>query len=123
MITDHIIKLGPSQGAQKLVFMAGNAISDPPYYNSAFDATEPKVSLHYSSTFQGIRAYSLWVVPKRPADASACLLTSKDDSYINLTSQMGYASSPNCIPRDDLNEYRTFWGHCLRRPKVQMQQR
>ena len=54
MITDHIIKLGHSQGAQKMVFMAVSAISGSPYYHTAFNAAGATVSLPYSSAFQGI---------------------------------------------------------------------
>ncbi len=43
-----------SQGAQEMVFMAGNAISGSPYYNTAFDASGATVSVPYQSAFENI---------------------------------------------------------------------
>jgi len=43
-----------SQGAQQMVFMAGNGIAGSPYYNTAFAANGSAVSVPYSSAFQNI---------------------------------------------------------------------
>lgn len=43
-----------SQGAQQMVFMAGNATSGSPYYNTAFTASGSAKTVPYSQAFDGI---------------------------------------------------------------------
>jgi hypothetical protein len=53
---DNFYVVSHSQGAQQMVFMAGNAAVGSPYYNTAFNAAGSAVSVPYTSAFQDILA-------------------------------------------------------------------
>ena len=52
--SDDFWVVSHSQGAQQMVFMAGNAFPGSPYYNTAFSAAGAAVSVPYSSAFENI---------------------------------------------------------------------
>ena len=61
-----------------------------------------------------------WAASKRfagAAGASVGFLTSEDDGYTNLASQMGCVGSPKRNQWNDPNQYKTFWGVAYGSPK------
>lgn len=52
--SDDFYVVSHSQGAQQMVYMAGNALSGSPYYNTAFKADGSTVSVPYDQAFDGI---------------------------------------------------------------------
>ncbi len=52
--SDDFYVVSHSQGAQQMIFMAGNAVSGSPYYNTAFTASGSAKSVPYNQAFQGV---------------------------------------------------------------------
>lgn len=52
--SDDFWVVSHSQGAQQMIFMAGNAVSGAPYYNTSFTASGSAKSVPYSDAFDGI---------------------------------------------------------------------
>ncbi|MEH6346127.1 MAG: hypothetical protein V7785_13635 [Bermanella sp.] len=52
--SDDFWVVSHSQGAQQMVYMAGNAISGSPYFNTAFNASGSGVSVPFESAFDNV---------------------------------------------------------------------